>query len=99
MQKICKNRSSVGYYIENTLGIELKDIWDYNKNTLNPDEISKIEKGKTIWVKCMHHDYHGSYEVTPYRFTNNPTSNTRCCPYCTKDSSFKKVHIRDSFAS
>lgn len=98
MEKICENRSSIGYYIENTLGIELKDIWDYDKNIYNPDEVLKGTRLKTIWVKCMHHDYHGSYEITPFKFSCNPSSKTRCCPYCSKNEALKKVHVMDSFA-
>lgn len=99
MEKICTNPRSIGYYIENTLGIELKDIWDYKKNTEGPDEIYKTTKKKTIWVKCMHHDYHGSYEITPFRFSNNPSSSIRCCPLCARRGTNKEVHIKDSFAT
>ena len=99
MKKICKNPNSIGYYIENVLGIELKDIWDYERNEESPDEILKKTKKKTIWVKCTHHAYHGSYEITPLRFANNPSSSIRCCPLCARRGISKEVHIEDSFAN
>ncbi|CEP95548.1 DNA-directed RNA polymerase subunit P [[Clostridium] sordellii] len=66
----------------------LKDIWDYDKNTIGPYELSP-NSNKKVWIKCVEKDYHGSYEIDCNKFTSGIR-----CPYCARK---KKVHIKDSF--
>lgn len=87
---------SFAYHIEQELGLDINDIWDFEKNTVNPYHIPKNRKGflangedQRVWVKCQEKDYHGSYLVV----CNNFTKGQRC-PYC----SSKRVHPLDSFA-
>lgn len=89
------------YHIDNTDKGFLEKYWDWDKNTLNPWEISP-KGSKDIWVKCqneeinklnrlMKKDYHGAYKTNTTAFTNGSR-----CPYCNTFAS-KKVHKLDSF--
>lgn len=65
----------------------LDKYWDYDKNTVNPNEIGKGSRIK-IWIKCQEKDYHSSYEIYAYAFSQGCR-----CPYC----SGKQIHKFDSF--
>lgn len=67
----------------------LDKYWDWDKNELNPYEIS-YGSHKRVWIKCRNKDYHNSYEIECKGFTRA----NRRCPYCAN----KKVHPLDSFA-
>ena len=85
---------SFAYYIKVELGLNLDDIWNWEKNNengINPYEITKCS-GKKVWLYCQEKDYHNDYngyEIKCYNFYNN-----RRCPYC----SGKKLHWKDSLA-
>ncbi len=87
-------KNSFAYYIENELGLNLDDVWNWKKNNengINPYKISKCNN-KKVWIYCQEHDYHndyGGYEIRCDNFYNN-----RRCPYC----SGKKLHWKDSLA-
>lgn len=86
--KCCKEyKNSFAYHIEIELGLKLDDVWDFEKNKVNPYHIWKNMNSK-VWVKCQEKDYHGSYEV----ICNNFTKRNKC-PYC----SSKLIHLYDSF--
>ncbi len=89
-QRIHPLDSFAQYHIDNTDKDFLEKYWDYEKNTVNPYEISPFSN-KPIWIKCQEKDYHGSYKIRCSSFTNQ---NSRC-PYCHKNSG--KVHLYDSF--
>ena len=80
----CSNRhgmvhekdSFAQYHIDNTDVDFLNKYWDYDKNTLNPFEISPMST-KKIWIKCPNKDYHESYDVVCSTFSNGSR-----CPYC-----------------
>ena len=87
--KCCqKYEDSFAHHIEVELGLKLEDIWDFEKNTLNPYHISK-SSGKQVWIKCQEKDYHESYNINVYSFKDGNK-----CPYCSN----QKVHPKDSFA-
>ena len=65
-----KYENSFAYHIEQELGLKLEDVWDFEKNTVNPYHISK-GTNKKVWIKCqneeinelngsMKKEYHGS---------------------------------------
>lgn len=97
--KCCqKYENSFAYHIEQELKLDINDVWDFEKNTVNPYHIWKSGSEK-VWVKCRNEeinklnglkkkDYHPSSLV----FCNNFTKGGRC-QYCTS----KKVHPYDSF--
>lgn len=64
----------------------LEKYWDYEKNIVNPNKIGKGSRIK-IWIKCQEKDYHDSYEIFAYSFTQGCR-----CPYC----SGKLIHSNDS---
>ena len=77
----------LGDYFTQQLGSDfLEKYWDYDKNIVLPNEIGKGSRIK-IWIKCQEHDYHDSYGIMAYSFTQGSR-----CPYC----SGKKIHIFDS---
>ena len=87
--KCCqKYENSFAHHIEVELGLKLEDVWDFEKNTLNPYHIYKNSKNK-IWIKCQEKDYHGSYEIMATQF--------KCGSRCVYCRAFK-VHPKDSFA-
>lgn len=74
------------YHIDNTDKDFLEKYWNYEKNTVNPYEISP-SGDSFVWIKCQEKGYHGSYKVTCNHFTGR---NSRC-PYC-----HSKIHFFDS---
>ena len=58
---------------------EIKDIWDYDKNTFFPDELPADNTHKKVWIRC----YEGhSFQVTPYEISYLDVS----CPVCDRES-------------
>ena len=88
---------SIAHHIEIELGLNLDDIWNWDKNKYNPREITK-QSSKKIWLYCFKHDYHNynregdkiGYETTCIKFYNSNCS----CSYC---GNFK-THWKDSLA-
>ena len=97
--KCCqKYENSFAYHIEVELGLKLEDVWDFEKNTVNPYHIWK-SSSKQIWIKCkndetnelnrlMKKSYHTSSLVTCNNFIGSSK-----CSYCNSN----KVHPYDSF--
>lgn len=96
-----KYENSFAYHIEVELGLKLEDIWDFDKNTVNPYHIYKNYNKSKVWIKCQNKevnklnnmrikDYHGSYQVTPNKFVNGQRCQLCCCIH-------GLVHPLDSF--
>lgn len=81
---------SFAYHIEQELKQDLNNIWDFEKNTVNPYHISKSSNIK-VWIKCQEKDYHGSYDIRAQHYVNAKSR----CPLCSKKTG--KVHPLDSF--
>ena len=95
MPKVIKYyEESFAYHIEVELGLNLDDIWNWEKNNelgINPYETYK-SSGKKIWLYCQKHDYHndnGGYQITCNSFYNGCR-----CSYCGN----YKIHYKDSLA-
>ena len=85
----CKKCNSFAQFgIDNTDGDFLDKYWDYEKNTVNPWEIS-YSCGKKVYIKCQEKDYHGSYPIQCNNFINGNR-----CSFC--NSKGDKVHPLDS---
>ena len=86
---------SFAYHIEVELGLNLDDIWNWEKNDklgINPYETYR-SSNKKVWLYCLEHDYHndyGGYEITCGHFLNG-----KRCSYCRKQ---QKLHPKDSLA-
>ena len=86
---------SFAYHIEVELGLNLDDIWNWdknNKNGINPYEIYR-SSNKKVWLYCLEKDYHndyGGYEITCGHFYEG-----KRCSYCRKQ---QKLHPKDSLA-
>ena len=93
-----RHEESFAYHIEVELGLNLDDIWNWDKNEVNPYEIYK-QSNKKVWLYCLEHDYHNynregnkiGYQITCNHFYNN-----RRCSYCHKGIS--EIHWKDSLA-
>ena len=99
MNKKIKYDNSFAYHIEVELGLNLNDIWNWEKNNeldIHPYEIRK-QSNKKVWLYCLENDYHNydregnkiGYEISCSNFYNN-----RKCGYCGNH----KVHYKDSLA-
>ena len=88
---------SFAYHIEVELGLNLDDIWNWeknDKNNINPYEITK-SSSKKVWLYCLEKDYHndyGGYEVSCNNFYRGDR-----CSYCSHKGG-KNIHPKDSFA-
>ena len=83
---------SFAYHIEVELGLDINKIWNFEKNTVSPYEITK-QSNKKVWLYCLDKDYHndkGGYETQCNSFYKGSR-----CTYC---GSNHKVHPKDSFA-
>ena len=85
--------NSFAYHIERELGLKLEDVWDFEKNIINPYHIHKNSKDK-VWIKCLNKEYHKSYIKECHLFVRSSKTTTKGCPYCHS----KKIHPKDSFA-
>ena len=92
---------SFAYHIEVELGLNLDDIWNWDKNNelgINPYEIYK-SSSKKVWMYCLKKDYHNydregnkvGYKTTCDRFYRGSR-----CGYC--QSGISKIHYKDSLA-
>lgn len=93
---------SFAYHIEKELGLNINDVWDFEKNTVDPYMIWK-SSNKKVWVKCQNEevnevngmrkkDYHGSYQIQ----CNSFISGVRC-GYCNVKGKKYNAHKYDSF--
>ena len=97
-----KYENSFAYHIEQELKLNINDVWDFEKNTVNPYHINKSYNGK-VWIKCQNKeinelnglkkkDYHSSYEISCNHFSEG-----KRCSYCKPGGKNPKVHPYDSF--
>ena len=85
----CKSCNSFAQWGVDNLGEDFLDkYWDYEKNTVNPWDISKGNSLIKIYIKCQEKDYHESYDITCTDFIKGER-----CYFCNVR---KKVHILDS---
>lgn len=83
-------KDSFAQWLVNQYGEDALNVyWDYNKNTLNPWEISYGSR-QDVWINCVKTNYHGGYKIKCVVFIESKE-----CPYCSKHS---LVHPKDSFA-
>jgi len=68
----------------------LEKYWDFEKNVVNPWEITFGNSFTSIYIKCLEKDYHDSYNTTPASFLDGNR-----CPYCR----MLKVHELDSLGA
>lgn len=92
-----KYEKSIAHYIEVELGLDINDVWNWEKNNelgINPYEMTK-QSNKMIWVYCLKHDYH-NYDregnKIGYRVRCSHFNNGVRCGYCGN----YKTHYKDS---
>ena len=94
--------NSFAYYLECELGLNLYDVWDFDKNILNPYHIYK-SSNKKVWIKCLSEEvnpinglmkksYHESYDIRCSDFIHGDR-----CPYCSIKGNDRIPHPWDSF--
>lgn len=72
-------KNSFAHHIEVELGLDINDVWDFEKNTVNPYYIYKNAHIK-IWIKCKKKSWHNSYEIN----CSNYIKGNRCI-YCSSN--------------
>ena len=89
----CGNyKNSFAYHIEVELGLNIKDVWDFELNTINPYHIYKNSNTEEVYIKCENKkEYPSSYKILPMFYSIYKQR----CPYCSHKSG--KVHLYDSF--
>ena len=87
----CSKCHSLAQWGIDTFGNDfLEKYWDYEKNVINPYDLSSSNHTKYIWIKCQNTNYHGSYKTKAVDLTR--TSGIITCPYCYNT----RVHKLDS---
>ena len=91
---------SFAYHIEVELGLNLDDIWNWDKNNendINPYEIYKCGT-KKVWLYCQEKDYH-NYDregnKIGYKIQCSNFYNGNRCNYCRGQHN---IHYKDSLA-
>lgn len=88
-KRICSKCNSFAQHAIDRFGDDILSLyWDYDKNVVDPWEISHASKTE-VWFKCLDVDYHESYQMLPKLFLDGCR-----CPYCHGN----RVHPCDSFA-
>ncbi len=84
----CKKCISFAQWGIDHLGEDfLEKYWDYEKNIIDPWDVSYGSSTKKVYIKCQEKEYHGSYNIKCKDFTINMR-----CGYCHG----KLVHPLDS---
>lgn len=91
--KLKNGTSFAEYCIKNIDKHFLEKYWNYEKNKINPWEITYTCSKPKVWIKCQLKDYHESYNVSCGNFI---ISNSRC-PYCSNRHG--NVHPLDSLGA
>lgn len=74
----CNQCNSIGQWIVDNYGADyLNLIWDYDKNTKSPFEVSYGASRTKIFVKCSNDLLHPSYPITPCNLIRG-----KGCPTC-----------------
>lgn len=85
----CKKCASFAQFgIDNICENFLDKYWDYEKNTIDPWEIS-FKNDKKVFIKCQNKSYHESYDISCANFVAGWR-----CPYCQNKNG--KIHPLDS---
>jgi hypothetical protein len=83
----CNKCNSFAQYLLDLYGSDaLEKYWNYNKNEINPWDIS-YASNNLVWINCQEKEYHEPYKIA----CNNFVAGKRC-PYC----SGKKINKLDS---
>lgn len=86
-KKVHPDESLAAYYSEIYGDDFLEKYWDYNKNTLNPYEVTPVTNKDYIYVYCQDNKEHGSYKIMPNNFKKNGCS----CPICYRERENSKL--------
>jgi hypothetical protein len=87
---MCNQCNSFAQWGIDNLGEDfLEKFWDYDRNIINPYNIS-YSSNKKVWIKCQEKDYHESYDICCNDFIAN-----RRCPYCKS----LRIHEFDSLGA
>lgn len=83
---VCKKCNSFAQHAIDKFGNDVLDLyWDYDKNTVNPWDITHSTKDY-VWIKCLSSTDHGSYKTRPHLFLKGVG-----CPTCADEQQFSKL--------
>ena len=85
----CPGCNSIGQWIIDNMGDDyLNMLWDFDKNTKSPFEISFGSKTK-VFIKCINNDEHSSYPTQPQRIVKGDG-----CPNCKNENASSKLQTK-----
>lgn len=90
--KCNKCNSFAQWGINNICEDFLNKYWDYEKNIVDPWNISYCSHKSKVWIKCQEKNYHKSYNIYTDNFVNG-----KRCPYC--HNYLDKIHPLDSLGT
>lgn len=91
IKTLCRKCNSFAQYAIDKFGDNVLDLyWDYDKNTVDPWEISHAFKDD-IWIKCINSLNHGSYRTKSYSFLKGIG-----CPTCSDEQKVSKLQEKVS---
>lgn len=88
---LCRKCNSFAQYAIDKFGQNILDLyWDYNKNVIDPWEISHAST-VNIWIKCINSNNHDSYRTKPHLFLKGVG-----CPICADEQKTSKLQDKVS---
>ena len=85
----CPGCNSIGQWIIDNMGEHYLDmLWDFEKNTKSPFDISFGSKTK-VFIKCFHNEEHPSYPTQPQRIVRGDG-----CPTCKNENLSSKLQTK-----
>ena len=92
VKTVCEKCNSFAQYAIDKFGKDVLDIyWDYDKNTVDPWEVSHATKDY-VWIKCVNSPNHESYRTRPHLFLRGIG-----CPICADEQ--KSSRLQDKVSS
>jgi len=83
----CKHCNSFGQYLIDNYGHDaLTKIWDTDKNSISPYDVSVGSSRLKVWVRCIENPSHGSYLISPGNYING-----RRCSKCKQENQNSKL--------
>ena len=91
IKTLCRECNSFAQHMIDKFGATALDLyWDYDKNKVNPWEISHAFRGD-IWIKCINSLNHKSYITKTYSFLKGIG-----CPICSDEQKTSKLQDKVS---
>ena len=86
----CPKCNSIGQWIIDNIGEDyLYALWDFDKNTMSPFDVTYGASRLKVFIKCLDNPEHGSYPIAPCNFVLG-----RGCPDCKRENMSSKLQTK-----